>query len=155
MSVADDAGLEAIVRDLTATGYRPVAIVEQTERNRLATVRLASRVGIVVDLIAASCGIEAEIVARATPVRLDMGIVPVARAEELLSMKVLSMTERRLQDRIDAISLLAVNRDLDISIVRANLRAIRERGYSRDQDLEQKLETLLDSVAPRGGEPAT
>jgi hypothetical protein len=147
VSVEDDARLERVVRDLASSGYRAVAVVEHTERKRLATVRLASRLGIVVDLIAATCGIEAEIVERATPIDLDIGTVKVARAEELLAMKVLSMTDRRLQDRIDASSLLLVNADLDMEAVRSNLRCIRERGYAREQDLEAKLETLLRPTA--------
>ena len=142
--VENDAMLESLVRDLASVGYRAVTVVEHVERKRLATVRLASRLGIVVDLIAASCGIEAEVVARATPVQLDSGALPVARAEELLSMKVLSMTEHRLQDRIDALNLLLVNEGLDLNAVRENLRAIHDRGYARDQDLEAKLETLID-----------
>jgi hypothetical protein len=144
VSVESDAQLEALVGQLSSAGYRAVAVVEHTERKRVATVRLASRLGIVVDLLAASCGIEEEIVARATAVDLDIGPLPVARAEELLSMKVLSMTERRLQDRIDAASLLLVNVGLDMAAVRANLRTIRDRGYARDQDLDAKLEMLLD-----------
>jgi hypothetical protein len=41
----------------------------------------------------ASSGIEFEIVARAIPVEMpDIGQIPIARAEERLSMKVLSMT---------------------------------------------------------------
>jgi len=50
--------------------------------------------------------------------------VPIARAEELLSLKVLSMTEERLQDRIDARNLLRVNVDLDLDCVRDNLPKI-------------------------------
>jgi len=53
--------------------------------------------------------------------------VPIARAEELLSLKVLSMTEDRLQDRIDARNLLRVNADIDLDSVRDNLRLIAER----------------------------
>ncbi len=70
----------------------------------------------------------------------------VAQAEELLAMKVLSMDSRRLQDRIDAVRLLEVNRDLDLRRVRDNLRLIDARGFGRRQDLTAKLEDVLASV---------
>ena len=112
-------------------------------QGRLATVRLLSRSGVIVDLIAASGGVEPEIVARATPV--DFGLeraVPVARAEDLLAMKVLSMTARRLQDRIDAGSLLAMNPELDLDAVRVALTTIQSRGFHRGQDLSSKLQRI-------------
>jgi len=56
----------------------------------------------------ASSGIEAEVVDRASFIDVPgVGEIPVARAEELLALEVLSMTDRRLQDRIDALNLLA------------------------------------------------
>ena len=86
---------------------------------------------------------------RTTVVAVDGGgEVRVARAEELLAMKVLSMTEQRLKDRIDAVNLIAFNPDLDLGAVRANLRLVAGRGYDRGQDLAGKLEDLL------GGGPA-
>ena len=71
------------------------------------------------------------------------GVVPVARAEELLAMKVLSMTEARLQDRMDAQRLLEFVPDIDLSVVRSHLIRIRERGFAREQDLETKLDSLV------------
>ncbi len=75
-----------------------------------------------------------------------MGELPVARAEELLAMKVLSMTDKRPQDRIDAVGLLLVNDDLDLQAVRDNLREIARRGYDRDQDLSAKLDAVIDAA---------
>lgn len=69
--------------------------------------------------------------------------VPVASAEDLLAMKVLSMTERRLQDRIDARSLLSMNPQLDLDAVRAALACIQSRGFDRGQDLPRKLHSVL------------
>ena len=98
IGVDGDAAVERLVRELRGFGYRVLALVEHEERNRLATVRLLSDFGVVVDLIVASCGIENEIVAAATAESVwTTGTVPVARAEDLLAMKVLSMTDRRLQ----------------------------------------------------------
>jgi Nucleotidyl transferase AbiEii toxin, Type IV TA system len=148
---ARDADVEWLVQELRLVGYAPVTVVEHIDRKRLSTVRLASRSGIVVDLIAATSGIEDDVVARATPVVVgDLGELPVARAEELLAMKVLSMSDRRPQDRIDAVSLVLVNEALDLDDVRANLATITARGFNRDQDLLAKLEALLASV--RSGE---
>jgi len=144
-----------IASELTRLG-RPFAVVGgHDDAKRLATVRLRDPSGITVDLLTASSGIEAEIVERATAVTIeDIGPVPVAQAEELLAMKVLSMDARRLQDRIDAVRLLEVNRDLDLPRVRDNLRLIEARGFGRRQDLTAKLEDVLASVrlesVPRG-----
>lgn len=146
IAVDDDSETETLVRDLGAAGYRVLALVEQEERKRLATVRLGSPGGIVVDLLAASSGIEHEVVERALPVMIEgAGAVPVARAEELLALKILSMTEMRPQDRIDALALLSVNPQLDIKAVRDLLFLIEQRGFHRGQDLAARLVLLLAS----------
>jgi hypothetical protein len=145
VAVADDSEAEQLVFALRAAGYRPGATVEHRRHGRLASARLMSPAGVVVDLLFASCGIEQEIAARATRVELPLvGSIPVARAEELLSMKVLSMTNARLQDELDARRLLQLA-PVDLHTVRANLRLITERQYHRDQDLDAKLATLLSS----------
>lgn len=145
--VDDDADAERLVFELRVAGYAPIATVEHTKTGRLATARLASPIGIVVDLLFASCGIEPEIVDRATLVELGaVGALPVAAAEELVSMKVLSMTEARLQDRLDAQRLLQ-HAAVDLERVRANLRLITQRHCDREQDLEAKLEIVLRAVA--------
>lgn len=55
-------------------------------------------------------------------------------------MKVLSMSERRPLDKVDAINLVLVNGDLDLDAVRANLRLILERGFDRGENLLEKLD---------------
>jgi predicted nucleotidyltransferase len=146
IDVADDARVEALVRDLRPRGYEVIALVEHDEAKRLATVRLRSASGVTVDLLAASSGIEAEIVKRATPLTIEgIGTVSVAEPEELLAMKVLSMTDRRLQDRLDALRLISHNPAIDLQRVQNNLRVIEQRGYARRQDLRVKLEMLLAS----------
>lgn len=118
--------------------------MEREARSRLATARLHSPSGLVVDLLAASCGIEGEIVSRATIAEIDeVGRVPVARAEELLAMKILSVTDRRPQDRTDAVNLILANQSIDLDSVRDNLRLITERGFHRGQDLAARLEAVL------------
>jgi hypothetical protein len=77
------------------------------------------------------------------------GRVPVASAEELLALKVLSMTDVRLQDRLDAQRLLEFVPDLDLARVRSHLDRITERGFNRDQALQSKLDALLAQVDRR------
>ena len=98
-------------------------------------------------LIFASSGIEAEVVERAVIIDVPgTGPLPVACVEELVAMKTLSMTNRRLQDRIDAQRLLESPSGVDLDRVRANLGLIRERGYDRGEDLEGKLASLLEEI---------
>ena len=147
MSTTGDPDAEALVRDLSTAGYKPIATVEHETRKRLATARLLSPEGVTIDLVFASAGIEAEIVQRATAVELPTtGAVPVALAEDLLAMKVLSMRDARLQDRIDAQRLIEFVPGLDMDLVRRDLALITERGYHRDQDLNAKLKTVLEDV---------
>ena len=145
--VNTDREMEALIFDLTAHGYRTVALVEHEARLRLSTARLAAPGGLIVDLIAATCGIEREIVERSQSLLVaSAGELPVARAEELLAMKVLSMTDRRPLDRFDAVNLILVNRNLDLDAVRSNLRLIRDRGFDRGENLEEKLDSVLAAV---------
>jgi hypothetical protein len=147
VTVADDEDAEGLVRDLRAAGFQVRATVEHDVRKRLATVRLASPEGVTVDLLFASCGIEPEIVARAIATDIpSVGLVPVALAEDLLAMKILSMTDVRLQDRIDAQHLLTFVPHLDLAIVRDDIETIRARGFHRDKDLSAKLDALLAEV---------
>jgi hypothetical protein len=144
VAVGDDSELETLVADLAQVGYRPVATVEQEARGRLAVVRLKSPVGFRVDLLAASCGIEPEIVAAATPVQFErVGAVPVAIAEDLLAMKLLAARAGRARDWDDAVGLLQVNPRLDLGLVRQRLALIASRGFARNEDLPAKLDALL------------
>ncbi len=150
VAVINDADFEALIFALQPVGYAVAATVEHTRLQRLATVRLRSPSGSVVDLMAASCGIEREIVERAMPIEIGRGLVlPVARAEELLAMKILSASEQRLQDRIDARNLILYAVDLDLAVVRENLSKIAERGFDRGEDLPAKLEVALRDAAGR------
>lgn len=142
--VSTDTEAESLVMDLRSAGYRVAATVEHEVVDRLSTVRLLSANHVKVDLLFASSGIEPEIVARAEPVSAVLGSdLPVACAEELLAMKVLSMTPQRLQDRIDAQNLIAFTPKLDLERVRDNLRLIGERGFDRNRDLAATLSELL------------
>jgi predicted nucleotidyltransferase len=144
VAVDSDDDAERLVFDLGRAGYSPIASVEHETQKRLATIRLASPSGITVDLMLASCGIEREVIDRAPVVPLPgVGSIRIARAEELLAMKVLSMTERRLQDRLDALNLVLFNPGLRLDDVRDSLALITERGFDRGQDLAAKLDEVL------------
>jgi nucleotidyltransferase AbiEii toxin of type IV toxin-antitoxin system len=150
VAVQSDRELEALVADLRLAGYGALVAVEQEEQDRLATVRLNSPLGFKVDLLAASCGIEAEVVANATPVEFEgAGSIPVAAAEDLLAMKLLSPRVGRARDLDDARSLVETNPGLDLRLVRARLELITSRGFARRQDLTAKLETLLAETVNR------
>ena len=147
--VTDDAQAEQLVFELRAAEYDPLTVIEHESQKRLATARLLSPSGILVDLLFATSGIEAEVTSRATEVEWPPGErLPVARSEELLATKILSMTPQRLQDRMDAMGLLAMN-TIDATIVRHNLNLIEERGYHRGQDLMAKFDALLKDIAER------
>ena len=111
LAVADDADAEALVHDLVAGGYRVLASLEQESLGRLATVRLEAPgegpEGVVVDLLFASSGVEADVVRAAELLEVFPGLaVRVARGGHLLALKVLSKSPSRPQDPIDIAALL-------------------------------------------------
>jgi len=149
VAVADDAEAEGIVRALRERGYRVLAHLEQTAAGRLASVRLGTVAGAVVDLLFASSGIEAEVVTSAEPIEVLPGIiVPVAAVPHLLALKVLARDDRlRPQDRADAAALVASLNEAGIDETRACLDRIAERGYQRDRDLLAEFRRLLEELA--------
>ena len=114
VAVQDDRELEALVAELRSAGYGARVAVEQEEQGRLATVRLGSPLGFMVDLLAASSGIEPEVVAAATMVDFEgAGPIPVATTEDLLAMKLLSARAGRARDWDDARGLLEADPALE------------------------------------------
>jgi hypothetical protein len=145
---ADDREVERVVQQLGGSGYSPHAIVEQEAIRRIATVRLDTPRGVTVDLLAASSGIELEIVAAATVVELPpAGRIPIARAEDLVALKVLAASPRRKQDVIDFENLVRLNPSLDLARVRTLLDLITARGFNRNEVLGEKLDRLLAAMA--------
>lgn len=147
--VDGDAAAEQLVRSLTADGYGLEALVEQDAVGRLATVRLispgANGVGVVVDLIFATAGIEAEIVAEAEVLEILPGVsMPVAAAGHLVALKLLARDdETRPQDAADLLALASVLGPEDRRTARTAVDLIVERGFGRGRSLSALLDAYL------------
>lgn len=146
IDAADDGVAETIVGELVARKYEVTATVEQTKVERLATVRLVSPVGgaFIVDLLFASCGIEAEICAAAERLEILPDLVaPIARAGHLIAMKLLARDDRERPQDFDDIRRLFVAADVnERRRVTKSIALIAERGFSRGRDLAKAWRTL-------------
>ncbi|PSM32294.1 nucleotidyl transferase AbiEii/AbiGii toxin family protein [Haliangium sp. UPWRP_2] len=157
VAVADDQEAQSLVASLQGRGYRVLALIEHTKTGRMAIVRLGlpseGDRGVVIDLLLAACGIEAEIAAHAEPLELFPGfIVPVARSSHLVAMKLVSMDDpRRSDDRRDILSLFAEFSDEEQPLLIEAIRLIADRGYSRGRDLMQLYQQFQQ---PPGSESA-
>lgn len=153
VAVPDDAAAEALIADLVARGFRVQLSLEQRALHRLATVRLSPprepAEGIVVDLLFASCGIEADICAAADDIEIADGLsIPIATAGHLLVMKLLSRSSNRPQDDADLVALVPV---LDATERRRAVGAadrIERIGANRGKPLRIDLDALLDCGGP-------
>lgn len=148
VAVASDAEAEQLIRHLRGIGYEVHALVEHEVAHRLATVRLSRNDGLqtpVVDLLFASSGIEAEIVADAELLEILPGLMmPVARVGHLLILKLLSQDdERRPQDSVDLRALLLAASAQEHERMRGAAALITDRGYHRGRDLSGAIHTLL------------
>lgn len=137
VGVARDDEAERLVHALAIRGYEVLTIIEQTKTKRLATARLRHREdpSVFIDLLFASSGIERELANEA--IRIDG--VPVSRVGHLLALKVLSESEKRLQDRIDLRELANVANDEDWKTAESMVRLIKERGFHRGRALVMRL----------------
>ncbi len=148
VSVADDAGAEALVASLGAAGFTLQLSLEQEALHRLATVRLLPpgepEEGIVIDLLFASAGIEPEICEDAEPLEVAPGlIVPVAQAGHLLVMKILALAPDRAQDGADAQALVRHLSDADRARARKAAARVEALGASRGKAIRSELERWL------------
>ena len=155
VAVADDAEAERLIFALQARGYVVRSSVEQTRNRRLATVRLIPPVagGTVVDLLFSTCGIEPEIVDQAERLSILPGlVVPVARVEHLIVMKLLSRDDRtRPQDLDDIRALLVVARARERQRVPAAIALLTKRKFSRRRNLTALWNAVLrPTVRERG-----
>jgi hypothetical protein len=128
VAVPDDTAAEQLIHRLTSFGFDVMLSLEQDVLGRLATVRLVppgeSEEGIVVDLLFASSGIEAEICRDAERLEVAPGLyVPVAQAGHLIALKILAEAPDRQQDVLD---LQALTRDLSPVERQRALDALRQ-----------------------------
>ncbi len=147
VAVASDDEAERLIRYVRGIGYEVHGLVEHEAAHRLATVRLTRSGGLqtpVLDLLFASSGIEAEIVADAESLEVLPGLMmPVARVGHLLILKLLSQDdERRPQDSIDLRALLLAASTAEGERMRGAAALITDRGYHRGRDLFGAMETL-------------
>lgn len=152
VAVAEDAEAESLVRALFGRGYRQLrqGVFEQTDRHRLATVRLVApgleAEGVVVDLLFASSGIEEEIVAAAEVLAMPDGSrVPVATRGHLIAMKILASATNpnRPLDGVDLQMLIQKSSAADLDQARRAIALIESRGYHQGVDLQKRLSLLL------------
>lgn len=153
-AAVDDAGAEALVSRLVASGFRLCLSLEHAALKRLATVRLSPpgepEEGVVVDLLFASSGIEAEICREADRLELAPGLaVPVAQAGHLVAMKLLALAPDRPQDALDLRALIATLTEADRARARAATTRIEELGANRSKPLRAELELWLGGNPPR------
>ncbi len=155
VGVADDADAERLLFALHQRGYRAVTIVEQLSTGRLATARLRppgvdDDDGVLLDLLFASTGVEAEIVAQASPLTLvDSLSVPVAALGHLVAMKLLSYHPRRRPRDVDDLrGLRAIAGEADAADARALVDLITLRGFDRGRDLSAALDEWLAHTGP-------
>jgi predicted nucleotidyltransferase len=155
VAVEGDGDAERLVHDLQSRGYRVPAIVEQEAVARLATARLVpggeDEPGVVVDLLFASSGIEAEIVAQAEVLAIGPALqVPVAAVGHLIALKLLSRDDAvRPLDRADLAALVRTAQPPDFELARTAVTLIQRRGFQRDRDLPVELEQLLRDASSR------
>lgn len=149
VAVSDDRMAESLIYLLRGRGYRAGASVEHDTQHRLATVRLSSvreeESGVVVDLLFASSGVEAEIVEQADRVELVPGfLAPVARIGHLIALKLLARDDvRRPQDLVDLHKLLDSAVPEEIACAREAVKLIEERGFHRGRTLSRDLEQVM------------
>ena len=155
VAVSDDQDAEDLVRMLQAEGFHAQTILEQDSTHRLATVRLiparTATPGLMLDLLFASSGIEAEVCASAELLAVfPEVIVPVARIHHLIALKVLSRDDSsRPQDAGDLRQLIGACREGDFALACDSVRLIERRGFNRSRSLEDALKQAWDEFQPR------
>ena len=100
----------------------------------------------VLDILFASSGIEAEIVDGAEVVEVVEGLpIPLATVAALIALKVLARDDvARPQDRVDLRKLIEVATAQDLAEAQRLLSLVQTRGYARQQDLFADLQQVLD-----------
>jgi predicted nucleotidyltransferase len=143
VAVNTDEHAEALMHALVGHGLRMAGLVEQEAVGRMAMVRLSTKDELSVDLLIASSGIEAEVVASAETLEVVRGVLlPVARTGHLIALKLLSVAPGRETDAADLRNLAAVASGDDWNLASEAVTQIQERGFARGRDLDAKLDLL-------------
>jgi hypothetical protein len=152
VSVPGDEQTERLIFHLQARGYVVRMLLEQERTGRIATVRLTrdTEPAVYVDLLFASSGIEAEIVAEAEAIAVLQNLtVRVATRAHLIALKTLARDDRqRPQDWDDLRSLVVDATEDDLRGAREALELIESRGYNRGRSL---VEALARAIADTTG----
>ena len=145
--VNTDEHAEALMHTLVGHGLRIAGLVEQEAVGRMAMVRLSTKDGLSVDLLIASSGIEAEVVASAETLEVVRGVLlPVARTGHLIALKLLSVAPGRETDAADLRSLAAVATEDEWNLAKEAVTQIQDRGFGRGRQLEASLLSLRDQT---------
>jgi predicted nucleotidyltransferase len=145
--VNTDEHAEALMHTLVGHGLRIAGLVEQEAVGRMAMVRLSTKDGLSVDLLIASSGIEAEVVASAETLEVVRGVLlPVARTGHLMALKLLSVAPGRETDAADLRSLAAVATEDEWNLAKEAVTQIQDRGFGRGRQLEAALHSLRDQT---------
>lgn len=145
--VDTDEHAETLVRALSLHGLRMDGLIEQEAVGRLAMARLSTDNGLSVDLLIASSGIEAEVVASAETLEVVRGmLLPVARTGHLIALKLLSVAPGRETDAADLRSLAGVATEGDWNLASEAVAQIQERGFARGRQLDSDLLALRDQI---------
>lgn len=143
IAIDTDAEAEAVVRAFLLQGYQLRALLEQSSVGRLSGARLIDPDGVDVDLLTASSGIEAEIVAAADELEIVGGLrVHVAATGHLIALKLLSVAPGRETDTVDLRALARVADDDEWGRAASAVSLIIERGFHRGRDLTTDLAAL-------------
>lgn len=147
VAVGLDEDAEAIVRSFLAQGYQLQALLEQSGVGRLSGARLVDPEEVEVDVLMASSGIEAEIVADAEQLEIVPGLqVHVATTGHLIALKLLSVAPGRETDAADLRALAGVADDEEWERAARAVALIAERGFDRGRDLAADLAVLRSAA---------
>lgn len=150
IAVENDQQAEACVREIAGLGFQVQTLLENTKHGRIATVRMVKSPGgrVFIDLLFASSGIEAEVVAGAESIEVFENLpIPVASLPGLLALKVLSVDPiSRPQDVIDIRNLLSEASSADLQETIGLLQIVHGRGYNRGKDLLAEFDRYRNSA---------
>ncbi|MCB9524525.1 MAG: nucleotidyl transferase AbiEii/AbiGii toxin family protein [Myxococcales bacterium] len=149
VAVPGDVEADALVWALRRQGLTAFALLEHQASGRLATARLRATDGVVVDVIFASTGLEAELVRDATLLTvLGQPNVPVVRLGHLIAMKLLSESDRRLKDRVDLQTLFGFCDATELRRAAEGVALITLRNGHRGKDLPALLRQWTQQERP-------